>query len=185
MFWHQACIIEKDMKGIRILYLFTLILLGGQAFAEFYYIVGGITPHYQRPDGVSRKLFCNDLGNNSGVIYNELNSFRYEEKNHSYGLLVGENSYCSPIWGATYSYNILKTDTITSALTAGFYHFDQEGFDFSEGAYFGQIGNFFFVPIVGVEVNVKLYSNKDFKIQLMNLVTPVLSNHSLGIVFNY
>lgn len=174
------------MNIIKTLIL-TILIFQNVTFAEdnFVYIVGGITPHYQKPDGVNRKFFCNELSKDSGIIYNELNSFRYKDGNKSYGFIVGENSYCSPIYGASYSYEYFKSDRINSNLTFGFYHFKQEGFDFSKGAYFGQIGNFYFVPIIGAEINFVAYRSRDFEIQFMNLITPVLTNHSIGMIFNF
>lgn len=166
---------------------FFLFLFASQVFAadNFGYIVGGITPHYQKPDGVSRKFFCNELAKDSGIIYNELNSFRYQDGNQAFGFIVGENSYCSPIYGASYSHKIYNSERINSNLTLGFYHFKQEGFDFSEGAYFGRVGNFYFVPIVGAEINIVAYRSREFEIQFMNLITPVLTNHSVGIFLNF
>lgn len=172
------------IQKIKIL-LISLFWLNGFAADNFGYIVGGITPHYQKPDGVSRKFFCNEISKDSGVIYNELNSFRYQDGNNSYGFIVGENSYCSPIYGASYSYQYFKSDRINSNLTLGFYHFEQEGFDFSKGAYFGRVGDFYFVPIIGAEINIVAYRSREFEIHFMNLITPVLTNHSIGMFFKF
>ncbi|MFG1591083.1 hypothetical protein [Halobacteriovorax sp. CON-3] len=148
------------------------------------YIYGGITPHIQKPTGPNARPLCNELSEGSGVIYNELHSVRF---NYAYdwstGLLVGENSYCEPIWGVTQSYNFYRNKYVEINGTAGFYHFDENGFDFSEGAYFANIGDFYFVPIIGAEVNFSLYKDKDFQISFMNLLTPVITNHSFGVTF--
>lgn len=165
----------------------TLILASLNASAlDMTYIFGGITPHIQRPTGANARPLCNELSQGSGVIYNELHSLRINyDYDWSTGLLVGENSYCEPIWGVTQSYNLYRNRYLEFNATVGFYHFDEEGFDFSEGAYFSRIGSFYFVPIVGVEANISLYKGKDFQISFMNLITPVITNHAIGVTFNY
>lgn len=150
------------------------------------YIFGGITPHIQRPSGPDARPLCNEFSEGSGVIYNELHSLRVKYNyDWSTGLLVGENSYCEPIWGLTQSYSIYRNRYIEFNATAGFYHFNEEEFDFSEGAYFANIGSFYFVPIVGVEANFTLYQSKSFHVSFMNLITPVITNHAVGITFKY
>lgn len=153
---------------------------------EFTYILGGVTPHIQRPTGANARPLCNEFSQGSGLIYNELHSMRVNYGDRwSTGLLMGENSYCEPIWGATQSYQFYRNQYVELNGTMGFYHFDEDGFDFSEGAYFANFGSFYFVPIVGVEANFTLYRSKSFHISFMNLITPVITNHSFGITFNY
>lgn len=152
--------------------------------ADFTYMIGGVTPHIQRPTGYGAVPLCNELSEGTGVIYNEVNSFRFKEGSWSTGAIVGENSYCQPIWGATQSYQIIGKNRLDISATVGFYHFEEESFDFSEGAYFSNIGDFYFVPIAGVEVNYTLYKSKSFNIKTMNLITPVITHHSVGIQFD-
>ncbi len=170
-------------KILKLLILLVLFLTGAEA-REFSYIVGGITPHLQKPDGKYSKPLCNELSEGSGVIFTDLKSFRMKDSDNSqWGILVGENSYCKPIWGGTYSYEIFSNERVEIQSTLGFYHFDEEGFDFSEGAYFSRLGNFYFVPIVGMEFNFILYASKNIEVKMMNLITPVISHHSIGFIF--
>ncbi|EQC47972.1 hypothetical protein [Bacteriovorax sp. Seq25_V] len=171
------------MRKLIVLNILLLITSVTKA-SEFSYIVGGITPHIQKPEGKYSKPLCNELSEGSGIIYTDLKSFRVQSsENEQWGFLVGENSYCKPIWGGTYSYQFYQSERVELQATVGFYHFDQEGFDFSEGAYFANVGNFYFVPIVGVEMNFVLYTSKSLEVKMMNLVTPVISHHSLGFIF--
>lgn len=153
--------------------------------AEFSYVIGGLTPHIVKPEGIYAKPLCNEISQGSGVIYNRVDTYRYSYKDSKWssGAIVGENSYCEPIWGAAQSYRFFDTPRFEMQGTFGFYHFDEEGFDFSQGAYFSKLGDFYFVPIVGVEMNLTLYDGKDLKVKLMNLITPVITHHSLGFIF--
>ena len=154
----------------------------GQAWAmQFEYVIGGVTPHIKSPPNNN---LCGEIGEGSGIIFNKTNSYRVEDNNFGGGALVGENSYCQPIWGATAFYNMYSSRNVQIHGTVGFYHFDAKGFDFSEGAYFAHINNFYFVPIAGIEVNFNIYDSKSYHIKMMNLITPVISNHSVAINFD-
>ena len=168
-------------KSIIIFLLLNLSTYAGQ----FTYVIGGVTPHIQKPEGETARPLCNELSEGSGVIYNELNSYRYKDEKWTYGAIVGENSYCEPIWGYTQSYSFIDGNVIEILGTAGFYHFDEKGFDFSKGAYFSRIGSFYFVPVVGAEVNFNIVDSKYYSVKLMNLITPVVSHHAIGLEFNF
>jgi hypothetical protein len=164
------------------IFLLALAFLNFNCWAlQFEYNIGGVTPHLKTPPNHN---LCNELVSGSNIIFNKTNSYRMESKDFGGGALVGENSYCKPIWGATSYYKMYKTEAMQINGTIGFYHFETAGFDFSERAYFAHVKDFYFVPIAGVEVNFNLYDSKDFHIKMVNLITPVISNHSVGFYFD-
>ena len=172
----------KNFTKLFLLLILISFMSMGQAFAmQFEYVIGGVTPHLVPPPNNN---LCGEIGAGSGIIFNKTNSYRIEEGNFGGGALVGENSYCQPIWGATAFYNIHNSRSVQINATVGFYHFDTKGFDFSEGAYFAHVDNFYFVPIAGIEVNFNIYDSKSYHIKMMNLITPVISNHSVAINFD-
>jgi hypothetical protein len=146
--------------------------------SEFEYIIGGITPHISRQPN---QEFCNEIKAGSGVIFNQTYSYRYNKDDVGGGALVGENSYCKPIWGATSYYRMYKNNVVQIQGTAGFYHFDATKDEYAGGSFFAHVGDFYFVPIVGVEINLNLYQARNFNVKMVNLITPVISNHSIGI----
>ena len=173
------------MKIFTKLFLLIILVLSislNQAFAlQFEYIIGGVTPHLKSP---TNENLCGEIGAGSKIIFNKTNSYRAEGESFGGGALVGENSYCEPIWGATTFYKLYKTNKVQIKGTVGFYHFDNKCFDLSEGAYFAHVNNFYFVPVAGLEINFNLYDSKSYHVKMINLITPIISNHSVGIYFD-
>lgn len=168
------------------LLIFFILLFSFKTYAQspmvFEYGIGGLTPHIKAPP--TNDNLCNEVVSGSGIIFNRTHTYRVSGEHFTTGAIVGENSYCQPIWGALTSYHLYQSQNVQVKGTVGFYHFDTKGFDFSEGAYFARVGNFYFVPVGGVEVAVNLYQSKNYKVQMLNLLTPVIFNHSIALTFD-
>lgn len=180
MIWDFGILLALD-KVMKVLILILFIFSFYSQASQFEYVIGGVTPHIKSPPNNN---LCNQIIPNSGVIFTRLHSYRFEKENFGAGALVGENSYCQEIWGATSYYKLYQNRNLQIHSTVGFYHFDAKGFDFAQGSYFAKIDNFYFVPVAGVEVNLNLYQSKDFQIKMVNLLTPIVFNHSVGIYFD-
>lgn len=151
---------------------------------------GSITPHIT----TTKKNYCNQW-NNSGVIVNKTYYLSYYVDNIGFTYLTGDDSICSKIEGLFFHYFFSQQDWVEYGITLGGYSYNQTNWDnYAEKTpsgidapspvsidYFGRE----VVPVVALSVNFVLVKRGSFELKLNNLLTPIITNHSLGFNFYF
>jgi hypothetical protein len=170
---------------IFILSLFSPVV----TFASGFQIgTGAITPHFT---GAGFHNYCNQIGH-SNVITNPIDYIRVEGERDAFTALIGEDSICSHIEGAFYSNKLYEGNWLTFALLFGGYHFYMNHWK-DEIAntpsnkeavrpFYTKIGNFYFVPIAAIEIDLTLvHLSKSVSINFNNILTPIIFVESLSL----
>ncbi len=151
---------------------------------------GGVTPHITN----SKKYYCNQW-NDTGIIFNRIYYARLGINDHSVTVMQGEDSICSSITGFFYGYTFARYEYHEFGLVAGGYSFKQEnwdanavntppGFDRVDLVSVDILG-LEFVPILGIEWSVHLIRGKSWSLKLNNILTPIITNHSLALELRF
>lgn len=150
----------------------------------------GLTMHVIDNDGVSAK-YSNKISDNGRLIYTPQLGLRrtHVDKFGTYDSLVvfaARNSIGSPIYGGF------------GATGAEFFHFFDAGLIY--GGYiqnnndfraqgiepFSMTGNTnAFVPLLGIELNVKFSLDNNVFLGLNNLITPIITNSNLSVGYKF
>lgn len=151
---------------------------------------GGLTPHITN----AKKPYCNQW-NDTGIIFNRTYYARLGVNNHSFTVMAGEDSICSEIYGAFYGYQFYRTKYLDIGVIAGGYSFVQENWDESNAntpANFDTVDlvsvdvfGLEFVPILGIELGIHLMRNKTWSLKINNVLTPVITNHSIALEMRF
>ncbi|MBL7664102.1 MAG: hypothetical protein JNM93_03125 [Bacteriovoracaceae bacterium] len=170
-------------------FLFFLTLQSVQAWTLMYG-AGGLTPHVTN----SKKNYCNQW-NDTGIIFNRTQYIRLGISRHALTYMQGEDSICSPIEGVFYSYGFAYTKYVEFTFIMGGYSFVEENWDArNENKPNGydtvdlvavNIDGFEFVPILGIEVGVHLIRRNMWSLKLNNVLTPIITNHSLAVEMRF
>jgi hypothetical protein len=158
------------MKGLLIL----LFLLVGKVSA-FELSTSIYTYHWFDAYGASDK-YANRVNDNGRLINNSVYGFGLDGESRIHTVLVGEDSIGSPIVG------YVNSPKSMFGFVFGAYSNDKRPWKKSgviNPTVIGLDYRYGVIPIIGVEFSPKLYEGKDFYIKFRNVITPVITNHSL------
>jgi hypothetical protein len=177
---------------LRLVVLASTGLIFSNAFASgFDFGVGAVTAHINVGPGFHN--YCNQI-EKSDVITNNLAFFRVEGQTHVFTAMIGEDSICSPIQGAFYSYKIYESKWFGLAFIAGGYHFDYNNWVTEENnvpagkvavsPVYTTIGKtFYFVPVGGIEMDIGLYhwDHDKWSLNFNAILTPIIIPMTLSL----
>jgi len=146
---------------------------------------GGLTPHF----GKTKKNYCNQW-NDSGIIYNQSNYITIASGKWAFTAFEGEDSICSPIDGFMIHYGLHFRERMDVSFIFGRYLYNHNNWveharktpeDIeAPSPVKASINGHRFIPVVGIQVGLHLIrSRSGFSLVLNNLLTPVITNHSL------
>ena len=149
---------------------------------------GGLTPHFTQV----KKNYCNQW-NNSGVIANRSYYARIQLYDHGVSYLIGDDSICSRIEGMLYNYTFRHYEYMDVSMMMGGYTYiarnwkkhEEEtpsGIDAPQPVSFNAFGTMV-VPVLALGVELHLIKGEYSSLKLMNILTPIITNHSL--MFEY
>ncbi len=174
---------------IKFLFLFLLTI---PVFAQTSLMLGtgSLTPHITN----SKKPYCNQW-NDTGIIFNRTYYIRYGRGNHAVTYMQGEDSICSSIKGGFYTYRFYGGNFLDMGLIAGGYNYKEEnwkatndnrpaGYDTVDLVSVDVFG-LEFVPILGIELSLHLIRGRSWSLKLNNILTPIITNHSLALEFRF
>lgn len=174
------------MKLLTILFLFPL-----QIFATGVELgTGGLTPHFVR----EKKNYCNQW-NNTGIIANKSYYIGFSGEKLGFTYMQGNDSICSPIEGIFLTYYFSRSETWDLGITAGGYSFEMDNWeDHAEktpesiaapSPVWTRIGNKTVVPVLAVQANLHLIRSGNWSFKLNNLLTPIITNHSISLEYRF
>lgn len=146
-------------------------------------LYGSYTYHLIVTGGVERH-FVNKVSNDGKLINNALYGIRFNERFDNsyrvYTLFHGENTIGEPMRGFSYS-SLKMLKYVDLGFIIGAYMQDNDKY-VQKG-----IDNFRLtngpnglVPIIGLEVNMPVMLSRTIYLKLNNIITPILTNHSLS-----
>ena len=144
--------------------------------------LGSLTPHYSR---TASDKFDHKTSLGKQIILNPLYAIRHTEYLNDYYLaqefFFGEDSIGSPIAGIGFAKGVYnKVGEL--GLVGGTYVSNTKTWDRAQVETLGvPVGSHKLVPVMGVEANLNLFRIGELQIKLNNLITPVLSNHTIGV----
>jgi len=143
---------------------------------------GAITQHYVN-NTESGPRYSGKL-NERGLIAHYLLSFSYSpETTEKHTFFYGNNSVALPMYGYKYTSFIYQGKLTDVGFFLGGYWQDPYAFTEKSGLVpIFTLGGL--TPIFGIEVNFNLYTHKNFRVQLNNNLTPILSTHALTLGFD-
>ena len=151
---------------------------------EIEIVGGGITYHLW--DGNNYSPYAHALTSNGRVILNPLAGVKFEhidKESGTYFSLIGfggDNSVSQPIYGGMYSmgYHYKFVDL---GIVGGGYMQDDRPYT-AAGFTTISVGpaNNAMVPIVGVEVNFIIPLDNETYLRQSNIITPAITNHTIG-----
>jgi len=150
---------------------------------------GSLTQHFSK-EGADR--FNTKLNKSGSFIFNPmygLKSITEDETYYSaFGAFVGNNSVGQTMAGATYSGGFKDTtEHVYIGFVAGAY--GQSASNFKKAGliieHVPQIGDTTIVPIIGLELSIKLKLTDKVYIKQNNIVTPTLYTGSMALGINY
>jgi hypothetical protein len=146
---------------------------------------GGLTPHF----GKTKKNYCNQW-NDSGVIYNQSRYITVAHGRWAFTAFEGEDSICSPIDGFFFHYGVYFRERLDVSVILGRYLYNHDNWvehalktpeDIeAPSPVRASIDGHRFIPVVGIQIGLHLIrSRSGFSLVLNNVLTPVITNHSL------
>lgn len=154
---------------------------GGQA-SGFQIGAGSITTHYGV--GPGWKNYCNQIGH-SDVINNPVFFIRAEGEKHAFTAMAGEDSICSPIEGAFYSYKFHDGKWFGFSFIIGGYHMDYNNWTWEEAhtpsnqspvypVYIQFSSTYYLVPVLGFELDIALYHWDTWSLEFETVIAPII-----------
>jgi hypothetical protein len=173
-----------NLLKIILIFLFTLVTSTSHALV-IGLGSGGLTPHF----GKTKKNYCNQW-NDSGIIYNQSHYITIASGNWAFTAFEGEDSICSPIDGFMFHYGLHFRERMDVSFIFGRYLYNHDNWveharntpeDIDAPAPVrASIDGHRFIPVVGIQVGLHLIrSRSGFSLVLNNVLTPVITNHSL------
>ena len=166
-------------------YLFLLIFLlsvTANATVLSYEVTGGGLIYHPTVDSEAAKLFPDTLSSDGRLMYRSLlgvgGHAYYENRYESLHVFFGKNSINEPMAGGLYG-NGWHWRNLNAGFICGAYMQDDDNFKryglhpFSVGAGI--------VPVVGLEVSPRVRIGEDLWLKLNNILTPVITSHSLSL----
>lgn len=174
---------------ITLVFLIFVFSLSAHTFS-FQLGTGGITPHFVR----EKRNYCNQW-NNTGIIVNK--SYYVRMMFGSVGLtyMQGNDSICSEIEGLFLHHVFTYAEFYEIGVTLGGYAFNQENWDEhledtpedirAPEPVWTEFEGREVVPVLALDIGVHLIKRETWSLKLNNLITPVITNHSLALEFRF
>lgn len=146
---------------------------------------GGLTPHFVD----SKMNYCNQW-NDTGIIANKSTYLTIASGRYMFTIMKGNDSICSDIQGMMITWGFKFEERLDMGIIFGGYDYIQENWDeHARNTPDGvdapspvtiEIDGNRFVPILGLQVGLHLIrSSSGWSLVLNNILTPVITNHSL------
>lgn len=153
---------------------------------------GSITEHFIAPRGTT--YFINKIGDNGKLIYNSLLGVRFVSEDgdwvdhaktyYTVALFTGDNSVGQTMTGGygSYGYKVFHNLVyIGGALGA----YTQPVSETNPTTLYDKVLNSGITPIMGIELDIKVPVTEQTYLKLHNLITPILSNSSIGLGYSF
>ena len=145
----------------------------------------GITWHVI--DGGVSNLYSHQLSHDGRLIYTPLIGLKKTHISpdgtyHSFALFTADNSIGSPIYGFMGGVGVEFFKMMQAGFVGGGYIQNNEDF-YAQGivpySMFGDTNAF--VPLLGLEINFKFYTSDTVFVGFNNIITPIITNHSISV----
>ena len=166
--------------------LITFVTLNHAHCFSIFLGTGGITPHFSG----KKKNYCNQW-NNTGIIVNKSYYIRLQGETHGTTLMTGNDSICSKVDGIFYHYMFYKNKWNALGITTGAYAFNMDNWQAhadktpsgiaAPSPVHTKIGDKDVVPVLALEWQLTLIYRESWSLKLMNLITPIITNHSIAV----
>jgi hypothetical protein len=186
--WSQ--ITRMDLFYMKYLFIF-LSLLSIQSFAsDSLELLGpGVTWHVI-DDGASG-LYSHKLSSDGRLVYTPMIGIRktsISDQNvyNSLSLFTAQNSIGSPIYGGMGATGLQLFGVFDAGFVFGGYIQNNQDFQRLGIVPFSATGGEnAFVPLMGLEFNVKIKLDKNAFLGINNTITPIITNHNISFGINY
>ena len=173
------------MIKILVLFLFSHIAYADIISDEL--VLGSLTYHLMDGPPVSYK-FQNPVSPDGRLIDNFLIGYQRTEENadHEYWswcIFTGENSLAKPIGGFKLSSGTTNGRGYICIVVGAYFQNNRDFYDqgIDSSLAFVDFHSTGMVPLAGFEINYKLFHIGNTFIKLNNILTPVLTNHTISI----
>lgn len=167
-----------------------LVSLSASATVGFQLGTGGFTPHFSK----TKKNYCNQW-NNTGIIVNKSYYVRLLLGDIGLTYMVGNDSICSEIEGVFFNYTMKQYDYWDIGVTVGGYAYNVENWEEHAAKtpsgidapqpftieYFDRA----VVPVLALDVGLHLIRRDNWSLKLNNLLTPIVTNHSIAYEYRF
>lgn len=136
--------------------------------------------------------YCNQW-NNTGIIANKSYYLRLQGQVHGLTYMQGNDSICSEISGTFYHYLFSRTNWYDMGITLGGYRFNMNNWKRHErrtpngiaapSPVHTKFGDQDIVPVLALEFDIHLIRREGWAFKLNNLITPIITNHSVALEF--
>lgn len=172
------------------IFLFPNAILAGEDTSAFGLGFGGFTPHFSR----SKKNYCNQW-NNTGIIANRSYYARFQIRGVGFTYLNGHDSICSQIEGLIFHNVFSSSEYFDFAMVVGGYTYNPtnweqheeetpEGIDAPSPVSFPAFGRMV-VPVLALGMDVHMIRRDTWSLKLVNILTPIITNHSIMIEWRF
>lgn len=175
----------------KLLFL-TLLILCNNAIATLGVQLGtgGLTPHFTS----SKKNYCNQW-NNTGIIANKSYYLRFLFGTMGITYMQGNDSICSEVEGLFLHYIMSSSEYLDIGVTFGGYSYNEKNWIEHEkktpsditapspvsAKYYGRA----VVPVLALDVGIHLIRKERWSLKLNNLLTPIITNHSIAFEYRF
>ncbi|MDA8792620.1 hypothetical protein N9N67_05205 [Bacteriovoracaceae bacterium] len=177
-------------------YLLFISILGstglsaGEDTSAFGLGFGGFTPHFTK----TKKNYCNQW-NNTGIIANRSYYSRFQIRGVGVTYINGHDSICSQIEGLIFHSVFSSSESFDFSMVIGGYTYDPrnwerykektpEGIDAPSPVSVEAFGRMV-VPVLALGVDVHMIRRDTWSLKLVNILTPIITNHSLMIEWRF
>jgi hypothetical protein len=171
-------------------FLFLIISAKASAVVGFQLGTGGLTPHFSG----AKKNYCNQW-NNTGIIVNKTYYLTLLMGDIGFTYIRGNDSICSEIEGIFLHFNLQEHQWWDIGIQVGGYAFNEtnwekhaaitpSGIEAPEPVT-ARINGRAFVPVLALSWNVHLIRRDVWSLKLNNMLTPVITNHSLAFEYRF
>jgi len=138
---------------------------------------GGLTYHIWNQDNIAER-YSNKISSNGQLIYTGLIGIGSSDGRDNFNMFVGQNSIGDLMFGGTYAY-LFESGIIKYGPIAGFYLQNDDNF-LKKGIAPYSIG-YGIVPIVGMEVSIKILTFDNRFVRLNTVISPVIINETISL----
>ncbi len=138
---------------------------------------GGLTYHIWNQDNIAER-YSNKISDNGQLIFTGLIGIGSSDGRDNFNMFVGQNSVGDIMFGGTYAY-LFETGILKYGPIAGFYLQNDDNF-LKRGIVPYSIG-YGIVPIIGMEVSVKILTFDHRFVRLNTLISPAIINETISL----
>lgn len=171
--------------------MIAVLMQGCNSFAENSWELMGPGVTYHVLDFGTSNLYSHKLSDDGRLIYTPTIGLKktFIDKDYMYHSLAAfhsENSIGSPVWGVMGGVGVHMFDFFNLGLAYGGYVQNNNDFANTGIKPYSLAGNTnAFVPLFGFEANFRFDTSDVMFLGFNNLVTPVITNHSLSLGWRY